>query len=202
MSNDKSLRVYAAYQQAWKILKSLRTDLVAMNQNTQFSFRENVEPVYRDFVDLLLRDTNSQESNLTLAREVIESLQIAEIDNFLRSPCLRPTTPIDKLVENDKSTAVIYPIILDKRLEVIVKLPGAEIRHYTTAIPKNEVENTVNKLKDSLIFISQNIQITAFSGKIYDWLIRPTATELDKNQIKTLVFVLDGLAKYPHVSPL
>ncbi|MBW4675697.1 MAG: hypothetical protein KME52_17225 [Desmonostoc geniculatum HA4340-LM1] len=62
-----------------------------------------------------MRDTNSQE-NLTLAREVIESLQIAEIDNFLRSPCSRPTTAIDKLVENDKSTAVIYPIILDKRL--------------------------------------------------------------------------------------
>ncbi|MCF2147610.1 CHAT domain-containing protein [Desmonostoc muscorum LEGE 12446] len=182
----------AAYEQAWKILTDLRTDLVAMNQNTQFSFRENVEPVYRDFVDLLLRDTNSQESNLTRAREVIESLQIAEIDNFLRSPCSRPTTAIDKLVENDKSTAVIYPIILDQRLEVIVKLPGTEIRHYTTAIPQNEVEDTVNKLKDSLIFISQNIQITDFSGKIYDWLIRPTASELDKNQIKTLVFVLDG----------
>ncbi|MBD2516052.1 CHAT domain-containing protein [Nostoc sp. FACHB-973] len=181
----------AAYEQAWKILTDLRTDLVAMNQNTQFSFRENVEPVYRDFVDLLLRDTNSQK-NLTRAREVIESLQIAEIDNFLRSACSRSTTAIDKLVETDNSTAVIYPIILDQRLEVIVKLPGTEIRHYTTAIPQKEVEDTVNKLKDSLIFISQNIQITDFSGKIYDWLIRPIATELDKNQIKTLVFVLDG----------
>ncbi|MBX9258422.1 CHAT domain-containing protein [Desmonostoc muscorum CCALA 125] len=181
----------AAYEQAWKILTDLRTDLVAMNQNTQFSFRENVEPVYRDFVDLLLRDTNSQK-NLTRAREVIESLQIAEIDNFLRSACSRSTTAIDKLVETDNSTAVIYPIILDQRLEVIVKLPGTEIRHYTTAIPQKEVEDTVNKLKDSLIFIYQNIQITDFSGKIYDWLIRPIATELDKNQIKTLVFVLDG----------
>ncbi|BAY23133.1 hypothetical protein NIES2100_28970 [Calothrix sp. NIES-2100] len=192
MSDDKPLRVYAAYQQAWKILRSLRTDLIAMNQSTQFSFRENVEPVYRDFVDLLLKDNNSQATDIQLAREVIESLQIAEIDNFLRSPCLRPTTAIDKLVENDKSTAVIYPIILDERLEVIVKLPGAEIRHYTTTVPKNAVEETISQLRTNLTLSNRNLAINESSAKIYSWLILPAKTELEKNPIKTLVFVLDG----------
>lgn len=182
----------AAYQQAWKILKSLRTDLIAMNQNTQFSFRENVEPVYRDFVDILLKDSNSQETNLKLAREVIESLQLAEIDNFLRSSCLRPTTEIDKLLEKDNPTAVIYPIILEQRLEVIVKLPSTEIRHYTTNVSKTEIEETISQLRENLPINNRNYEINPDSEKIYTWLIQPVKTELDKNQIKTLVFVLDG----------
>jgi hypothetical protein len=47
-------RAIAAYTEAFNSLKSLRRDLVAINPEAQFSFRENVEPVYRELVDLLL----------------------------------------------------------------------------------------------------------------------------------------------------
>jgi tetratricopeptide (TPR) repeat protein len=45
----------ASYNVAYKTLQSLRGDLVAMNPDVQFSFRENIEPVYRELVELLLR---------------------------------------------------------------------------------------------------------------------------------------------------
>ncbi len=44
----------SAYTEAVKALKALRGDLVAINPNVQFSFRESVEPVYRELVGLLL----------------------------------------------------------------------------------------------------------------------------------------------------
>ncbi|HEY9302358.1 MAG TPA: tetratricopeptide repeat protein, partial [Phormidium sp.] len=75
------------YETAFKTLQSIRSDLVATNPELQFSFRESVEPVYRQYVDLLLQKSPSQ-ANLKQAREVIESLQLAELDNFFRTACL------------------------------------------------------------------------------------------------------------------
>jgi tetratricopeptide (TPR) repeat protein len=45
----------AAYKEAINTLSSLRNDLVATNLDLQFSFRESVEPVYRQLVGLLLQ---------------------------------------------------------------------------------------------------------------------------------------------------
>ncbi|MEO0968415.1 MAG: tetratricopeptide repeat protein, partial [Cyanobacteria bacterium J06639_18] len=44
----------AAYDDAVTTLGSIRNDLVASNLDMQFSFRESVEPIYREFVGLLL----------------------------------------------------------------------------------------------------------------------------------------------------
>jgi len=41
-----------SYTEAVNNLKSLRSDLVAINPDVQFSFRDEVEPVYRQLVDL------------------------------------------------------------------------------------------------------------------------------------------------------
>ena len=51
----------AAYDQAIKQLQSIRYDLVTVNPDVQFSFRDKVEPVYRQFVDLLLQPHNGVE---------------------------------------------------------------------------------------------------------------------------------------------
>lgn len=106
----------AAYTEAVNNLKSLRTDLSGTNPEIQFSFRDEVEPVYRQLVDLLLRsEVGSQptQKNLVQARNVIESLQLAELDNFFRIACLQgKPVQIDSVVDKDDPTAaVVYPII-------------------------------------------------------------------------------------------
>ena len=185
-----------AYDEAYKTLKSLRSDLAAINPDVQFSFRESVEPVYRQFVDLLLRtEANSEPSqeNLAQARNVIESLQLAELDNFFREACLVAKVDIDKVVDQANSTAVIYPIILDNRLEIIVKLAEQEkLRHYTTTVTQEQVESTVASLQKYLSDLTRTSQVKQQSQQIYDWLIRPAEAELANSGIKTLVFVLDG----------
>ncbi|MFN6517697.1 MAG: CHAT domain-containing protein [Nostoc sp. CreGUA01] len=186
----------AAYNRAYNALKSLRNDLVAINPDVQFSFRESIEPVYREYVDLLLQleeNTNQKSDNLLQARQVIESLQLAELDNFFRSPCLLPRVGLDKLVEKEKSTAVIYPIILDNRLEIITRLPGRDtIYHNTTKISKNVLEKTVEQLQKDLPIASREPDVKQYSQQLYDWLIRPIEANLATQEIKTLVFVLDG----------
>ncbi len=184
------------YQQAIKTLQLLRNDLVAINPEIQFSFRENVEPVYRELVELLLQaheNTELPQDNLKQARFVIESLQLAELDNFFRQACLTVKVEIDQVAEQDQTAAVIYPIILPDRLEVILKLPGQKnLKHYATNIVKQEVESTLEQLRENITQPHTLRKVQSLSARVYDWLIRPTEADLAENKVKTLVFVLDG----------
>ena len=182
----------ASYTEAVKALESLRSDLVVTNVDVQFSFRASIEPVYRQLVNLLLTPVSGRpvsQENLLRARNTIESLQLAELNNFFRQACLDvEPTAIDRI---DSQAAVIYPIILSDRLEVIVSLPNRSFRHYSQAIPQAELEPVIEQLRQTLPIRSRR-QFYQPSKQLYNWLIRPALQDLTDNQIKTLVFVPDG----------
>lgn len=178
----------AAYLEAIQSLKALRADLVAINTEVQFSFRESVEPVYRELVALLL-DNQPSQANLVQARELIESLQIAELDNFFREACLDKTQQIDQV---DPTATVVYPIILPDRLAVILSTAGQPLRYYTTLKPRAEVDQTLNDLLVALNPVSDSKVRDRLSQHVYDWLIRPAEADQAFQHTKTLVFVLDG----------
>jgi CHAT domain-containing protein/uncharacterized protein HemY len=183
----------AAYTEAVNNLQLLRSDLVAINSDVQFSFREAVEPVYRQLVDLLLQsqvNSDTNQINLVKARNTIESLQLAELDNYFREACLAPLEDVDYV---DKKAAIIYPIILDDRLEVILSLPGQDLRHYATKIRPKAIESSLQKLQQTIVapYTSEQ-EIYPLSQEVYNWLIKPAEAELEKSAIETLVFVLDG----------
>ncbi|CAD0221685.1 MULTISPECIES: CHAT domain-containing protein [Planktothrix] len=180
----------AAYTEAVNSLKSLRKDLVAINQNVQFSFRESVEPVYRELVDLILQSPS--QANLKTARELIESLQLAELDNFFQEACLDQEIKPQQIDQIDSQAAVIYPIILENRLEVIISISGKPLQHYSTTIPQAQVENILSKLRLSFQPIFSTKERLQLSQQVYEWLIRAAEQDLKNNSIKTLVFVLDG----------
>jgi CHAT domain-containing protein len=185
----------AAYTDAVNTLQSLRQDLVAVNQDVQFSFRESIEPVYRELVDLLLQDNpnTSQEQrqkNLSSARATIEALQLAELSNFFREACL--DNKPQSIEQFDPSAALIYPIILRDRLEVILSLPGQPLRHYATLLSQEQVEEVINQMRQSLRRTSFAQERLPIAKAIYTWLVQPAAADLTRQSIKTLVFVLDG----------
>ena len=198
-SRDADAEAIAYYTQAFNTLNELRSDLVALNPEVQFSFRESVEPVYRQLVDLLLRSPKPSKDNLIQARNAIEALQLAELDNFFRDACAKPKeVNIDDL---DRTAAVIYPIILEDRLEVILRLPSSDnLRHYANSgVSESQVNEAVEQLRQSLRKRSTSLsQIKTESQQLYGWLIEPFAADLEsdvereQSQIKTLVFVLDG----------
>ncbi|MEQ8466658.1 CHAT domain-containing protein [Coleofasciculus sp. E1-EBD-02] len=188
----------AYYDKAVKTLNNLRGDLVALNPEIQFSFRETVEPVYRQFVDLLLRSPTPSKKNLIQARQIMEDLQLAELDNFFRDACATPeAVNIDNV---DPQSAIVYPIILSNRLDIIIKLPGQDnLRHYAHQdVSETQVDQAVEKFRDDLTKRSTSISgIKQDAAQLYDWLIRPFEADLDAANsdnpaVKTLVFVLDG----------
>ena len=133
----------SAYTKAYNALQTLRGDLVAVNPELQFSFRDTVEPIYRQLVqlDLTYADTLNKTKNkaaknqdqevtnlLIQARDVIESLQLSALNNFFREVCAdEQPQEIDAL---DKKAAVIYPIISQDettkqdKLDILLSLPN------------------------------------------------------------------------------
>ena len=179
-----------SYEAAFKTLQSLRSDLAATSPDLQFSFRESVEPVYREFVEVLLQP-DADQARLRQARQVIESLQLAELDNFLRTACLEgQIVAIDTIQQTD--AAVVYPIILRDRLEIILSLPGQPLRHYAVAVSQPEIETTLDQLRQELEKPLTTPESKQLGQRLYNWLIQPIAPELTPQSLKTLVFVLDG----------
>ena len=182
----------ANYSQAVEILQSLSQDLVAINPDIQSSFSNSVEPVYRELVSLLLRAEPGKEvsqANLEGVRKVIESLRLAELNNFFREACLdAQAVNIESI---DPQAAVIYPIILSDRLEVILSLPHKPLKHYQANILQVELEKIIAQLRHDIVVRSRR-NFYSPASKLYDLLIRPALEDLANSQIKTLVFVPDG----------
>lgn len=190
-------RSIAAYNEAVQALQLLRSDLVAVSNDVQFSYRQSVEPVYRELVDLLLEGTPSQ-SSLARTRELIEALQLAELDNFFREACLDiKSQQIDQV---DPRATIIYPIILPDRLAVIHSSAGQPLRYYSTPIAATAVDQILRELLRALHPLSGNVQHRQLSQQVYDWLIRPAEDALSNTE--TLVFVPDGLLRSIPMSAL
>ncbi|MEL7068623.1 MAG: CHAT domain-containing protein [Cyanobacteria bacterium J06581_3] len=198
-----------AYRAAYATLQSIKQDLVATNQDLQFSFRDRVEPVYRELVDLLLQPDASnavlesngpangpEASNHTLsvqaeARNVIESLQVAELDNFFRTACLEGQQVALEEVEKTDA-AIIYPIILRDRLEILVSLPDQPLQQYTSLVTQTELEQTLSNWRQNLERPFTTPEGKTLGESLYEWIIQPMHSALAASNVRTLTFVLDG----------
>ncbi|ABW31411.1 CHAT domain-containing protein [Acaryochloris marina] len=185
----------SAYLDAVAALRSLRGDLSTASDDVRFTFRDGVEPVYRELVALLLEgDMNQTEasSNLTQARKLIEDLQLNEIQDYFQDACVQAQPLAADQV--DPKAAVIYPIVLKDRVDVIVSIGNQPLRHYSTPIEPGQVDTTVNQLLRSLTTPLGSVQKNNLTKLklIYDWVIDPASADLAQQDIETLVFVADG----------
>ncbi len=207
----KRNQALTAYETSFNTIKALRSDLATTP----------VEPIFREYISLLLEEEPTP-PQLVQARDVLESLQIAKLDNFFRDPCSEISEEPVAIDDVDLEAAVIYPILLQDRLEVILTVPGKPLRHYTTQnLTQEKVNNTIKQLRRRSLTnpgfaeairgargnaqpeteiekIKQSQQqsleqeILPLASEIYTWLIEPAEAEIKANNIKTLVFVLDG----------
>lgn len=210
-AQGKRDRALSAYETSFNTIRSLRSDLATTP----------VEPIFRKYVSLLLQSEPTA-PQLAQARDVLESLQIATLDNFFRDPCSEVSEEPVAIDDVDPQAAVIYPILLQDRLEVILTLPGKPLRRYTTPdLTQQEVQNTIQQLRRSALTnpgfaeeirgVRGNPQATQTIAqlqtsldkslqenilppayKLYSWLVEPAEAEIEASKVKTLVFVLDG----------
>jgi len=186
----------AAYESALKMLQDrLRLDVASSNLNYQFSFGLDAQdPVHRELMDLLLRDPQPSQEKLEEVRAVSSSLLETQLTSFLQEPC-NVATPqqVDTIIQaKNQKVALFYPIVLPDRLEVVVKLPGdGNAFHYRQVVEEDEFRQVVRDLKLALEEDYTYQAVNELSQRLYGWLIQPAETQLQSNQVDTLVFTLD-----------
>ncbi|MEM9486081.1 MAG: CHAT domain-containing protein, partial [Cyanobacteria bacterium P01_F01_bin.116] len=196
-TQGKRTKAINAYNAAIDALEILRKDLIATSDDVQFTFRDDVEPIYREFVKYLLQgDTNQspQENDLKQARKLIEDLQVAEVNDYFQDACIQGSPTFAD--EVDSTAAVIYPILLDDRLDIIVSASG-RLNHYSTPVSSTEIEQTITQLLSSLTspIRAGRDSTTQQLQQVYDWILRPAEADLAQQEIESLIFVADGILR-------
>jgi filamentous hemagglutinin family protein len=184
-----------AYRQAITHLNQVRQDLSVVSSDRQFSFRDQVEPLYRQVVALLLETEPGQstsQSHLKEARDLIEDLQLAELNDYFQDACTTATPIVADDI--DPKAAVIYPILLADRLDVIVSIAKQPLLHHSVAITPEQLQHHSDRLLRFLTSALRSGQPETIAElqEVYNWLIAPVQDTLHQAQIETLVFVADG----------
>jgi CHAT domain-containing protein len=186
----------AAYSSAVATLKSLRNNLLLSSAEIQFSFRDDVEPIYRGLVKLLLSSeagTQPSQDSLKQAIIQIDALQLTELENFLGCNLVQ-TVQLNQ-TKVDRAAAKIYPMILEDRLAVVLELPGqnSPLAYFEVMQPRQAIEKTLQQLRQDLREPDRTPEALAGLREVDRWLIEPFRSVLTQQEpIESLIFVLDG----------
>ena len=211
----------AAYQRSIKTLDEIRSDILNSNRDLQFDFRDMIDPIYRDLISLQLslkdvnipgdQDTQSVSiqpsaatQDLTAVLTTMDSLQLAELQNYFGSECVITAVSqvnskesqgkLDKL----SNTAIVSSIILDDQAVMILKLPNQAPKRFPIGnrIRKEQLERKVNALRSSLEDYTNKEDFNLKESQdLYDLLLRRPINALEGKSINTLVFVQDGMLR-------
>ena len=180
-----------AYRHAVQTVQPIRTDLALG------SLREAAGAVYLELADLLLqradslRDPREIEAALREARDTVEQLKSAELEDYLGDECaavqLAKIAPVERV---GKNAAVIYIVPLPDRTEMLISLASG-IKRFKLPIGGEQLATESRELRLNLERRATNAYLLQ-ARQMYEWLIRPIKNELIANGVDTLVFVPDG----------
>jgi CHAT domain-containing protein/predicted negative regulator of RcsB-dependent stress response len=189
----------AAYRRAVQTLGPIRADLAVGlgRQPGAAGFREAVGGVYFELADLLLQRADAQtdpgeiQQTLREARDTVEQLKSAELEDYLRDECvalqLAKVAPVERI---GKNTAVIYIVPLADRTELLIGFASG-MKRFKLPVTATQLTSEVRKFRHNLEKRTTNEYLLE-ARALYDWLIRPIRDELAGHAVDTLVFVPDG----------
>jgi len=213
----KESEAIAAYERAIATLEGeggIRDNLLITQRDLQFSFRDTITPLYREFAQLKLERAEAlpiasleYQKELDAALNAIDSLKLAELQNYFGNECVFTVFEPERVDDLEREdTAVFSSIILEDRTAIVVSLPNSDPkvkpnteRRFKRLVWINDSKKLTEETKRFRIEIQKFYDPTdAFltpSQNLYDSLIRPFASDLTSTKIKTLVFIQDGLLR-------
>lgn len=186
----------AAYRSATRHLQAVRLDLGASYSGGTASFRTIVAPLYFELADLLLRRSKSADAAqvqrlLTEARDIVEQSKAAELQDYFQDNCVAAQrSRIAQVASVGAHTAVIYPIMLKDRLELLLGFER-EMKQVTVPVTAQTLVETIRTLRPLLERRTTRRYLPP-AQQLYDYLLRPIEGELAARQIDTLVVIPDG----------
>lgn len=136
----------------------------------------------------------------------IRNEQSIELNRQLSSQIQQlPKSEIDKvpdyLQKLPQSSVLLYPLILEDRLEIAIFAPNALPLHRTVPIKKAALEKLITDFRDDLQDFG-SIDVNISSKKLYDILIKPIEPDLQQVKATAILYAPDGMFRYIPLSAL
>ncbi|BAZ71039.1 TPR repeat protein (plasmid) [Fischerella sp. NIES-4106] len=176
-----------AYADAIVSIDQVQNSILSVNAEFQFSFKEKIEPIYQEYLKLLLA---RKKPDLNLVIQTKEQLQLAELKNFLQCSQLSIMTE-SKIQTTTNLVSTIYLFNLVNRVDVIVKSTNGQFHHHMVDLDLfTDAFNSLLINLQSERFVDVDTQtFIQISQSLYQLLIAPIKKYLPTSG--TLVFVLD-----------
>lgn len=195
-------KAIAAYNRALFHAAAISQYMPAKENNRCSSFRETLSPIYTDLAEMLFKESGTvhkkseEQQLLRQAQQALESVKQSELRDYFKDPCIDAMK--HDIQSLSPSTAVIYPVILHDRLELLADIGGTLYRK-TTQVKKKQLDKVVIQLAGSLRngLFHNNLGI-----QVYSWVIMPFESILDEYHVDTLIFVPDGVFRMIPASAL
>ena len=125
----------------------------------------------------------------------MEGFKAAELQNYFLDECVTALQDRTKPAELERlikpGTAKLYPIIFPERLVLLVSFADGEMKQVDVSVNAAELRQTLTAFRKQLTSLGNPRRLRAQGMVLYEWLIKPIATELQARDIHTLVVVPD-----------
>lgn len=205
-AQEQSEDAVALYQRSVQTLETIRNDILTAKRDIQFDFRDTIEPLYRELVELDLEQADPQstyteiaapQASLTNALKTLDGLKLAELQNYFGNDCV--LTAFDPAaitsVKQATDTATFSSIILPNRMAIVVTFPNGQQQLEWIAVDQATLTAEINDYRRGLERFFDASYNPQQAQVLYDRLIRPFAANLEQAKVKTLIFVQDGILR-------
>lgn len=94
------------------------------------------------------------------------------------------------------NAVLIYPLILDDRLELIITTPDAAPLRRTVKLKRTDLNQAIASFRSALQNPTNETQTKAIAQQLYTWLIKPLEPDLKQAKAQTLIYAPDGGLRY------
>ncbi len=178
----------ASYKRA---ISAIRTIRPALEANPGF-LRDTLAPIYQQYSQLLLESApNGDHEQLREARNIIEELKFAEVENYFGDQCMVPNYRTQELQDIDPNTVVIYPLVFDTHVALLVS-SSAGLAEHRSDVKRQDLETLITRFRSGLQSRTVAPDTLQAARTLYDVLIGPLEATLKSQAPDTIVFVPDG----------
>jgi CHAT domain-containing protein len=199
-ASGKDDEAVQAYRRAISTLQPIRFEFSTGYRGRRYSFRDSIGPVFFELADLLLKQASSQsdpkqrEAVLIQARDTSELFKAAELQDYFKDECVKSArSRSGSQNELPSGTAIIYPVILPDRVELLLNTKDGWTSQ-ATIVSVSRFNEEARAFRNQLQKRSSQDYL-ANGQQLYTWLIKPIEEQLKAAEVQTLVFVPDGVLR-------
>lgn len=147
--------------------------------------QQQLQQRFNEFIRRSEVVTEAQQLNRTTGSQSLNLPHLSRLQRQLR--------------QLEGSPVLLYPLILEERLELVLVTSYAPPIHRTVPVKREDLNRAIVEFRRALVEPTTRSNLKAVqkpARQLYDWLIQPIKNELDQADTKTIIYAPDGQLRY------